>query len=148
MNLFKRPGSVLVIIYTPHGEVLQMRRRNPQDFWQSVTGSLQPNETTRQAALREVREETGFIADHGLTDNGMVNRYPIIKGWTKRFAPGTKENVEHVFSWQLPAIDAVRLNPDEHLEYRWLPRDEAVKLASSATDRDAILKLVPEKSDG
>ncbi|MBU6421758.1 MAG: dihydroneopterin triphosphate diphosphatase [Gammaproteobacteria bacterium] len=148
MNLFKRPESVLVIIYTPHGEVLQMRRRNPQDFWQSVTGSLQPNETTRQAALREVREETGFIADHGLTDNGMVNRYPIIKGWTKRFAPGTKENVEHVFSWQLPAIDAVRLNPDEHLEYRWLPRDEAVKLASSATDRDAILKLVPEKSDG
>src|SRR5574340_1144231 len=148
MTLFKRPESVLVVIYTQRGDVLQMRRRQPPDFWQSVTGSLQPNETTRQAALREVREETGFIADHGLTDNGMVNRYPIIKGWTKRFAPGTKENVEHVFSWQLPAIDAVRLNPDEHLEYRWLPRDEAVKLASSATDRDAILKLVPEKSDG
>ena len=144
MTLFKRPESVLVVIYTQRGDVLQMRRRQPPDFWQSVTGSLQPNETTRQAALREVREETGFIADHGLTDTGIVNRYPIIKGWTRKFAPGTKENVEHVFSWQLPAIDAVRLNPDEHLEYRWLPRDEAVKLASSATDRDAILKLVPE----
>ena len=144
MTLFKRPESVLVVIYTEHGEVLQMRRRNPPDFWQSVTGSLQAEETTRQAALREVREETGFIADHGLTDSGIVNRYPIIKGWTRRFAPGTKENVEHVFSWQLPAIDAVRLNPDEHTEYRWLPRDEAVKLASSVTDRDAILKLVPE----
>ncbi|HKT31727.1 MAG TPA: dihydroneopterin triphosphate diphosphatase [Gammaproteobacteria bacterium] len=145
---FKRPESVLVIIYTPHGEVLQMRRREPPDFWQSVTGSLQPNETTRQAALREVREETGFLADHGLTDSGIVNRYPIHRAWLAKFAAGTRENVEHVFSWQLPAIDAVRLNPDEHLEYRWLPRDEAVKLASSATDRDAILKLVPLKSEG
>lgn len=148
MPLFKRPESILVIIYTPHGEVLQMRRRDPPDFWQSVTGSLLENETPRQAALREVREETGFIADHGLTDSGIVNRYPIHTAWLAKFAAGTKENVEHVFSWQLPAIDAVRLDPDEHLEYRWLPRDEAVKLASSATDRDAILKLVPEKSDG
>ena len=146
MNLFKRPESILVIIYTPHGEVLQMRRRTPPDFWQSVTGSLQANETTRQAALREVREETGFLADHGLTDSGIVNRYPIHRAWLAKFAAGTKENVEHVFSWQLPAIDAVRLNPDEHVEYRWLLRDEAVNLASSTTDRDAILKLVPEQS--
>lgn len=145
MSPFKRPESVLVVIYTQHGEVLQLRRRQPPDFWQSVTGSLQPDETTRPAALREVREETGFLADHGLTDSGIVNRYPIHPGWLAKFAAGTKENVEHVFSWQLPAIDAVRLNPDEHTEYRWLPRDEAIKLASSATDRDAILKLVPEK---
>jgi len=124
-----------------------MRRRQPPDFWQSVTGSLQPDETTRQAALREVREETGFIADHGLTDSGIVNRYPIHQGWIAKFAAGTKENIEHVFSWQLPAIDAVRLNPDEHTEYRWLPREEAAALASSATDRAAILELVPGRSE-
>ena len=147
MNPFKRPESVLVVIYTSRGEVLRLRRRIPPDFWQSVTGSLLDNETPRQAALREVREETGFLPDHGLTDSGIINRYPILKGWSAKFAPGTKENVEHVFSWQLPAIDAVRLNPDEHLEYRWLLRDEALALTSSSTDRDAILKMVPEKSE-
>jgi dATP pyrophosphohydrolase len=131
------------VIYTPHGEVLRLCRCEPPDFWQSVTGSLLNGETTRQAALREVREETGFLADHGLTDSGIINRYPIHPAWYAKFAPGTSENTEHVFSWQLPMIDAVRLNPDEHSEYRWLPRDEAAKLASSATDRDAILKLVP-----
>lgn len=145
---YKRPESVLVVIYTRHGEVLRLRRRIPPDFWQSVTGSLLDNETPLQAALREVREETGFLADHGLTDSGVVNRYPIHRAWLAKFAAGTKENVEHVFSWSLPAIDAVRLDPHEHLEYRWLPRDEALELASSSTDRDAILKLVPEKSEG
>lgn len=90
-----------MVIYTRHGEVLQLRRREPPDYWQSVTGSLQADETTRQAALREVREETGFIADHGLTDSGIVNRYPIHRAWLAKFAAGTKENVEHVFSWQL-----------------------------------------------
>lgn len=45
-------------------------------------------------------------------------------------------------------IDAVRLNPDEHVEYRWLMRDTAAKLASSTTDRDAILKLVPQSREG
>ena len=135
---------MLVVIYTRHGEVLRLRRRVPADFWQSVTGSLLDNETPRQAALREVREETGFLADHGLTDSGVVNRYPIHKAWRAKFAAGTMENVEHVFSWSLPAIDAVRLDPYEHTEYRWLPRDEAIAFASSRTDREAILKLVPE----
>ena len=144
---FKRPESVLVVIHTQQGEVLQLRRREPPDFWQSVTGSLLENETAQQAALREVREETGLLADHGLADSGILNRYPIHPSWAAKFAAGTQENVEHVFSWQLPAIDAVRLNPDEHLEYRWLPRDQAAKLASSATDRDAILKLVPDKGE-
>lgn len=142
MVLFKRPESVLVVIYTQHGEVLQLRRREPADFWQSVTGSLREGETPAQAAQREVREETGFLADQGLVDTGVVNTYPIHVAWLAKFAAGTKENTEHVFTWQLPAIDAVRLDPDEHAEYRWLPRDAALKLANSATDRDAIAKFV------
>lgn len=140
---YKRPESVLVVIHTARGEVLQLRRREPADFWQSVTGSLQDKETPRQAALREVREETGFLADAHLTDSGIVNRYPIHPAWQAKYAPGIRENTEYVFSFQLPAIDAVRLNPREHAGYRWLPRDEAAAQAGSCTDREAILVLVP-----
>ena len=142
---FKRPESVLVVIYTGHEEVLRLRRKDPLDFWQSVTGSLKWGETVLDAAKREVQEETGLDAGKGLIDSGEVNRYPIHPTWRAKFAPDVTENTEHVFSLRLPAITAIRLDPNEHKEYRWLPRSQAVELASSRTDRYAILKLVPEK---
>ncbi len=138
---FKRPESVLVVIYTGHGEVLRLRRREPPDFWQSA----ERRDSAPGGSARGARE-TGLLADAGLADSGTVNRYPIHPAWRAKFAPEVKENTEYVFSLRLPAIDAVRINPDEHLEYRWLPRDEAAELAGSGTDRHAILKLVPEKS--
>jgi dihydroneopterin triphosphate diphosphatase len=140
---FKRPESVLVVIYTGHGEVLRLRRRNPPDFWQSVTGSLKDAETPRQAAKREVREETGLWADADLTESGVINRYPIHSAWRAKFAQDVKENIEHVFSLRLSVVTVIRLNPDEHVEYRWLSRPDAAALASSSTDREAILALVP-----
>jgi len=141
---FKRPESVLVVIYTEDSEVLCLRRCKPLDFWQSVTGSLKEGETSQQAAHREVLEETGLQADLGLIDSGMVNHYPIHLAWRAKFAPDVKENTEHVFSLCLPAITTIRLDPKEHKEYRWLPPVEAAALASSRTDREAILKLVPK----
>ena len=38
---WKRPVSVLVIVYSQDGKVLLLRRKQPDDFWQSVTGSLE-----------------------------------------------------------------------------------------------------------
>ncbi|HET7396523.1 MAG TPA: dihydroneopterin triphosphate diphosphatase [Gammaproteobacteria bacterium] len=143
MTLFKRPESVLVVIHTAGGEVLQLRRHEPAGFWQSVTGSLAGNETPSKAAIREVLEETGLVADDGLTDTGVTNRYPIHPAWQHKFAPGVKENTEYVFSLQLPERSDIRLDPAEHSEYRWLPREAAAAAAGSHTDRDAILALVP-----
>jgi dihydroneopterin triphosphate diphosphatase len=133
-----------VVIYTEEGEVLQLRRCDPLDFWQSVTGSLKWGETALQAARREVHEETGLDASKELTDSGVINRYPIHPAWRAKFAPDVKENIEHVFALRLPSITAIQLDLKEHNEYRWLPRDEAARQASSRTDREAILKLVPD----
>lgn len=144
--MFKRPESVLVVVHTTAGEVLRLLRREPAGFWQSVTGSLLENETPLKAALREVREETGLDPGMDLTDSGIVNRYPIHPAWRHRYAAGVQENIEHVFSLLLPATADIKLSPGEHLECRWLPRDQAAALASSATDRAAILALVPPAS--
>ena len=52
---FKRPESVLVVVYTRTGKVLLLKRADDPDFWQSVTGSLLWEETEpRQAAAREL----------------------------------------------------------------------------------------------
>ena len=55
---YKRPQSVLVLVYTAAGQVLLLRRIRPRGFWQSVTGSLRWGESRQRAARRELFEET------------------------------------------------------------------------------------------
>ena len=118
-----------------------LQRCQPPDFWQSVTGSLQPGETPLQAARRELREETGLAI--GLQDCGKTSEFPIHPAWRERYAPGVDTNREHVFLAQCTRRPEILLNPQEHLACCWLPREQAVQRASSYTNRDAILEFVP-----
>ena len=129
-------------MHTDDGQVLQLLRREPQGFWQSVTGSLREGETPLKAARRELREETGLDGESGLIDGGIINRYPIHPAWRNRYAPEVSENTEYVFHLALPEIRDISLSP-EHLDSRWLPREQAAIAAGSATDQAAILALLP-----
>lgn len=140
---FKRPESVLVLVHTPALEILLLERTEPPGFWQSVTGSLEEDETPLQAACRELAEETGIqVAQDALTDWNRVNRFEIFTRWRHRYAPGVTHNTEHVFSLILPHPRRVRLTPDEHTAQVWLPADAAAAKVFSWTNRDAIIELV------
>ena len=139
---WKRPESVLVVVYTVAGEVLVLRRRQPPDFWQSVTGSLRWDEPDPlDAARRELREETGLGDEAEIVACNVINRFPILPPWRHRYAPAVVENVEHVFRVCLPERWPVTLNPAEHGAYEWLPQKAAASRVASWTNRDAILAL-------
>ena len=138
---YKRPQSVLVVVCTRGGDVLMLRRARPSGFWQSVTGSLNPGESPRLAALREVWEETGLEAGGRLIDLKRSVLFPIVKAWQARYAPRVRYNREYWFAVVLEGRRLIRLDPREHLEYRWLPARKAADLASSWTNRDAIRAL-------
>lgn len=140
---FKRPESVLVVVYTRAGEVLLLKRCDHPDFWQSVTGSLQRDERPREAARRELLEETGLDRGGAIVDHHRTFRFEILAAWRHRFAPGVTHNLEHVFSVALTARTPVTLAPREHSEYDWLPRDLAAEKVWSWTNRRAILDVVP-----
>ncbi len=137
----KRPISVLVVVFTRAGEFLLLDRVHPPHFWQSVTGSLRPGETPRAAALRELREETGLSGGADLMDLHQSRLFPIKRAWRKRYSKGVCFNRERWFALPLPARRTIRLAPDEHCGYRWLPPERAARLTGSWTNRDAIRLL-------
>lgn len=142
---YKQPVSVLVVIYTAALDVLLLERTDHPGYWQSVTGSLERNETLITAAIREVREETGLNAtQYSLTDWQTENVYEIYPQWRFRYSPDITHNTEHVFSLELPHILPVQLAPREHARLQWLAWRKAAKKVFSPSNRLAILEL-PER---
>ena len=137
---FRRPESILIVIYTAGGEFLLLERVRPAGFWQSVTGSLEWGEMAGDAARRELVEETG-ITQGFLRNMQWTQVYEILPAFGKKYAPGITRNLEHAFALKLMGRVPVTLSPTEHVAYRWCSAAEAVETVSSSTNRAVIQQL-------
>jgi dATP pyrophosphohydrolase len=139
---FKKPVSSLVLIYTEDFKVLLMERADKKAFWQSVTGSLEENETPRDAAIREVFEETGIDStQYQLEDWELSHVYEIYAHWRYRYAPDITHNTEHIFALKVPVSIPIQLSADEHVQYLWVNWRDAMDKVFSWTNVEAIKKL-------
>jgi len=119
-----------------------MERADKDGFWQSVTGSVEGDESPYQAAIREVQEETGLDAMlYGLQDWHASNVYEIYPHWRYRYAPGITHNREHLFGLTVPEPLPIKLAPNEHVKYEWVDWREAAKRVFSWTNVDALKRL-------
>lgn len=139
----KIPESVLVVVYTPALDVLILERADHPGFWQSVTGSRDAaDEPLRTTCLREVAEETGLaVLAEQFDDWKISHRFAIYEHWRHRYAPDVTHNTEHVFALGIPQRFEPRLDPQEHLQYRWLPWRGAADACFSWTNAEAIRRL-------
>jgi dihydroneopterin triphosphate diphosphatase len=139
----KIPESVLVVIHTADAQVLLLERADHPGFWQSVTGSKDAlDEPSRLTCVREVQEETGLDAEaFSLTDWQYQNQYEIFAHWRHRYPEGVTHNTEYVFGLLLPAPMPVTLAPREHLQYQWLPWEQAAEKCFSWSNAQAIRQL-------
>lgn len=140
-NSYRRPVSVLIVVHSDDARVLLLRRAQPFDFWQSVTGSLLQGESHADAARRELFEETG-LRDEGILEyTGISRQFVIDPRWRDRFGPGIVENVEFEWRYRVPQPVDIQIDPDEHTKYRWLALTEAVDAVWSWTNRVALRSL-------
>lgn len=123
-------GADVVGCYVEHdGRILLLRRlpgKSAGDSWGLPAGKAESGETMPQAMARELREETGIVAEKGaLTPH---------EEWYVQHP--SRQFIFHTYSLPFSDEPSVSLHPDEHHEFRWM------------TPRDALdLPLVPDQDE-
>jgi 8-oxo-dGTP diphosphatase len=115
--------------------VLLIERKHPpfEGMWALPGGFLEMAETLEEAALRELREETGItgIELKQFHTFSKVNRDPRHRTITTVFIGFTDDNISPVAG-------------DDAANVKWFPLDELPPLAF---DHEEVMQLVKVKSD-
>lgn len=143
---YKIPVSSLIIVHTIDMEILLLHRQDKDGYWQSITGSLEENESPIEAAKRELFEETGIkYQEFPILNWQFSQEYEIYKHWRYRYPPSVSSNTEHVFSVELPKKITVKIAPKEHRDFKWVSIEDAIKMVFSDTNAQALKKLNAKK---
>ena len=76
-NLPLRSGVGIVVLNKENKIFVAKRIDNPKNFWQMPQGGINKNENYYEAALRELKEETGFEGNK-VIEIGRVESNPAI----------------------------------------------------------------------
>jgi 8-oxo-dGTP pyrophosphatase MutT (NUDIX family) len=118
------------LVVDEQGQVLLIRARDlrNQPVWTLPKGTLLPGETTEQAALREVREETGYACE-------VVRELEEVTYWFQRNGQRIKKTV----SWYLMRPMAKVGEHDHEVdETEWLAPAEASSRLRYDSDRRLV----------
>jgi 8-oxo-dGTP pyrophosphatase MutT (NUDIX family) len=106
-----RTQEVLIVVRRADEFLVVHRSPENDAYWHQIAGGVEDGETFAEAAVRELREETGLEAPVEALDSPFVYETVHVETFL----------VEVPTDWE-PTLDW------EHDDYRWLPRDEAAAL--------------------
>ena len=133
---YRQNVGVMLVNAEGHAFVGQRTDRKPDEpeAWQMPQGGIDKGENPREAALRELTEETGVTADlvsiEAETDGWIA--YDLPNEMVPRIWKGRYRGQEQ--KWFLMRFhgsdDQVRLDADDHQEFsewRWSPAQEVIE---------------------
>ncbi|HHF0350228.1 TPA: dihydroneopterin triphosphate diphosphatase [Haemophilus influenzae] len=144
MMQYKNNQSVLVVIYAKNtNRVLMLQRQNDPDFWQSVTGTIESDETPKNTAIRELWEEVRLEISENSTalfDCKESIEFEIFPHFRYKYAPNVTHCREY---WFLLAMEQ-EFEPvlSEHLAYQWVSPEQAIQMTKSSNNAEAIRKYI------
>ena len=116
-------------------------RREDSDIWQFIAGGGEDNEKTIQAALREIKEETGVTAEK-LTELKSVAFVPaeiVTETMRAHWDKSIFVIPEYSFAFECNADPTIS---HEHSEYQWLPYNDARKLLKWESNKVAMYEIM------
>lgn len=137
----RAPFQILAIPYRREaGYRFCVFHRSDIDQWQFVAGGGEDAETPLQAAIREIKEETGLTAQSvlPLTSMAYVPANVIAEKHRQLWPRDTFVIPEYAFAFLCDAD--IRLS-QEHTGYEWLPYGEAMERLTWDSNRTALYEL-------
>lgn len=81
-------------------------------FWQNVTGGVEEFESFKEAAIREVKEETGIEEKYLESITDLDLDFQFTDQWGN-------DVLEKVFCFKISIKPNIVIDPSEHCEYKW-----------------------------
>lgn len=119
--------NVVGFILNRRNDVLIMKRAGARWHWQLPQGGVEPDETKRQAVLREMREETGLkgLRVIGVVENFHAYDWPKAPLYARDAYRGQRQTL---FFLRYTAQGlGVSLDPKEATGWRWVPIKDLLK---------------------
>jgi len=102
------------------------------NYWEFPRGGMEKDENETQTALREIREETGLKE----TDLKFVGGFRAAMHYFYTLE-GTRRSKDAVYFLAESKTDVIKLSA-EHIEFKWLDYDEALKMFKFENARDML----------
>jgi 8-oxo-dGTP pyrophosphatase MutT (NUDIX family) len=133
-----------VVLLRPSGEVLLVHKPRKRDAWQLPQGGMEEGETVEEAGLRELREETGVVANI-LGRSDTVYQYDFPDSY-RRFRPDTVcgQRIEFVFVQPMVDDPVVVVDTVEIDTYAWASIDSLSQYIQRKEYRKIVKKLIEE----
>lgn len=130
--MFDERSAGILLFCEKADKTLFLLLHYPSGHWDFIKGRIEKNESPKEAALREAREETG------ITDIEFIDGFEEKIQYTYQF-DGKVIKKQVIFFLAKTSTTDVKLS-DEHLNYMWFEFDDAFSKTTYQNAKELLQK--------